>query len=306
MASAPTDADTVDGMMRFSDLALYWAKSKQLGKAQWFDETMQQELLKKRRIEEELRSALLQNQFMLYYQPIIDARDLRVTCCEALPRWRHPERGMISPAEFIPVAEETGMIVELGEWVLRRACNDALLWPEHVRVAVNLSPRQFQQKDLADMIKATVVATRLPPERLEVEITETTLMQDTADVARKITDLADFGVRISLDDFGTGYSSLGYLNRYPVKKLKLDRSFATQMADSPKTQAIVGAISILARDLGIELIAEGVETNEELALFAAKNVFIIQGYFFSRPKPIEELLPRLANWAAPLELEGVA
>lgn len=314
MASAPRDATTGEDLLKLSDLALYRAKSSGRGRAVWFEPMMQQELQKKRRIESEMRDALAAGQFTVFYQPIIDVRCSRVVCCEALLRWRHPERGLISPAEFIPVAEETGFIVELGEWTLRRACKDAVSWSSRIRVAVNFSPRQFQQKNLADMIRSTLSDTALPPDRLEVEITESTLMQDTDDAACKIVELEALGVRLSLDDFGTGYSSLGYLNRFPVKKVKLDQSFARQLIDSPKTQAIVGAVAMLARDLDIEVVAEGVETHPQLALLAMKNVFLIQGFLFSRPKPLEEIAPRLGqrgdSFEAPLgetiELDKVA
>jgi diguanylate cyclase (GGDEF)-like protein len=296
IAVAPRDATAGEDLLKLSDLALYRAKAAGRGKAVWFEPSMRDEHLKKHRIEAELRDALVAEQFVVHYQPIIDARDGRVVCCEALLRWRHPERGLISPADFIPIAEETGLIVEIGEWTLRQACRDALSWPSDVSVAVNFSPRQFQQKGLIEMIRATLEGAGLPPDRLDVEITETTLMHDTDEVARKLVELEAMGVRLSLDDFGTGYSSLGYLNRFPVKKVKIDRSFAKQLIDSPKTQAIVGAVALLARDLDIDVVAEGVETHAQLAALAAKNVFLIQGYLFCRPKPLEELTPSLGSW----------
>lgn len=206
-------------------------------------------------------------------------------------RWRHARRGLISPAEFIPVAEETGAIVALGEWVLRRACAEARNWPSDIRVAVNFSPKQFQQSNLLRVVARALADSGLAPERLEVEITENTLMIDTEDVAAKIEALDAMGVRLSLDDFGTGYSSLSYLNRFPVRKLKMDRSFVNTLLESRKTQAIVSAVALLARELDIEVVAEGVETQEQLACLATKNVFLIQGYLFSRPKPAEELFP---------------
>jgi diguanylate cyclase (GGDEF)-like protein len=303
IAVAPRDTTTAEGLMRFSDLALYRAKSAGRGKAMSFQTKMLDALEKRRQTELDLRFAVEQEELVLYYQPIVDSRDRRVTCCESLMRWRHPVRGLVPPLEFIPIAEDTGLVVPLGEWAIRRACRDALTWPGDIRVAVNLSPRQFQQKNLVPMIKSAVLDSGLPPERLEIEITESTLMQDTQDVSRKIDELVAFGVRLSLDDFGTGYSSLGYLNRFPVNKVKLDRSFTLRVNDSPKTRAIVGAISSLARDLDIELVAEGVETNEQLAQLALKNVFLIQGFLFSRPIPLEQLMPLLARWDAPVALE---
>jgi EAL domain-containing protein (putative c-di-GMP-specific phosphodiesterase class I) len=213
---------------------------------------------------------------------------------------------MVSPAEFIPLAEETGLIVELGEWVLRVACHDAMSWPSHVRVAVNLAPRQFQAPNLISVITAALADSGLDPGRLELEITESTLMRDTLDVSQKIIELREMGLRMSLDDFGTGYSSLSYLNRFPINKIKIDRSFMIQLVDSPKTRAIVRAIAHLSRDLDIELVAEGVETHEQLALLLKENVFLIQGYLFSRPRPVGELAPLLDPSESPFKLISAA
>jgi len=289
MAQAPRDGVTVESLMKRADLAMYRAKALGGGNASWFSPDMEAELNSKRKLELELRDALAADDFVVHYQPIVDARDGRTTACEALLRWRHPKRGMVSPAEFIPVAEETGVIVALGEWVLRRACAQARDWPSDIRVAVNFSPKQFQQSNLVRVVARALADSGLAPERLEVEITENTLMIDTEDVAAKIEALDAMGVRLSLDDFGTGYSSLSYLNRFPVRKLKMDRSFVKTLLESRKTQAIVSAVALLARELDIEVVAEGVETQEQLACLATKNVFLIQGYLFSRPKPAEEL-----------------
>jgi diguanylate cyclase (GGDEF)-like protein len=306
LARAPRDAMTAEALFKCGDLALYRSKSAGRGAAVWFEPRMQEALLTKRRIETELRSALINDELVVYYQPIIDSRNERVTCLEALVRWRHPERGLVSPAEFIPVAEETGLIVELGEWVLRRACLDARSWPPHVRVAVNLSPRQFQQNDLATKVRATLQAAGLEADRLELEITETALLQETQDVTRKVGELDRLGVRLSLDDFGTGYSSLCHLDRFPVKKVKIDRSFTRQMIDSAKTRAIVEVVELLASKLDIELVAEGVETQAQLACLAARNIFLIQGFLYSQPRPIEELQGRLEQWSRPMTLESAA
>jgi len=201
---------------------------------------------------------------------------------------------MVSPAEFIAIAEATGQIVELGAWILRQACRDAKNWPSDIRVAVNLSPKQFQQSDLVAIVREALADSGLPAERLEVEITETTLMIDTKDVAAKIDALSRLGVCISIDDFGTGYSSLSYLHRFPVKKLKIDRSFIENILHSSKAQTIVGAICSLARELDIDVVAEGVETHEQLACVATKHIFLIQGFLFSRPKPLDELFGKVA------------
>jgi diguanylate cyclase (GGDEF)-like protein len=293
VAVAPRDAVTPEELLKCGDLAMYRAKSNGRGEAVWFEPKFQDELVRKHRMEADLRRALSAQEFSIHYQPIIDTRRGGANCCEALVRWRHPERGMISPADFIPLAEETGLIIELGEWVLRRACHDAISWPSHVRVAVNLAPRQFQAPNLISMITAALADSELDPARLELEITESTLMQDTSEVSRKIVELRAMGLRLSLDDFGTGYSSLGYLNRFPINKIKIDRSFTIQLVGCPKTLAIVRSIAHLSRDLDIELVAEGVETHEQFALLVKENVFLIQGYLFSRPKPLEELTPLL-------------
>jgi diguanylate cyclase (GGDEF)-like protein len=295
MAAAPKDAETSGGLLKCSDLALYRSKAEGRGKALWFSQEMQDALTRKRAIDTELRHAFLANELIIYYQPVVDSRTATIVSLEALLRWRHPTRGMISPSEFIPVAEETGMIIEIGAWVLRQACKDAKSWPSNVRVAVNIAPRQFQQKELAELVAETLRDSGLEPDRLELEITETTLMESD-DVEGKLREIEALGVRFSLDDFGTGYSSLGYLNRFPVKKVKIDRSFARQAIESPKTQAIVSAISALAQDLSIDLVAEGVETDAQLAFMASKNIFLIQGYLYTRPRPIEELKPLLAYW----------
>lgn len=180
--------------------------------------------------------------------------------------------------------------------MLRRACIDAMAWPAHVRVAVNLAPLQFQQPDLVARLGAVLRETGLPPTRLELEITESAFISHSADIEAKLTGLAALGIRLALDDFGTGYSSLSYLNRFPVNKVKIDQAFSRQANESPKTQAIIGAISTLAGDLGLDLVAEGVETHDQLAFMASKNIFLIQGYLYSKPKPIEELAPLLENW----------
>lgn len=306
VALAPRDSQSPVGLLKCSDLALYRSKSGGRGRVVWYAPEMQDALVRKRQIETELRDALANDELIVFYQPIVDSRSATVVCMEALLRWRNPARGLVSPMEFIPIAEETGLIVDIGAWVLRRACEDALLWPAHTRLAVNISPRQFQQQDLTDTIAQTLRETGFPAERLELEITETTLMMDTDDAESKVRDIEALGVRLSLDDFGTGYSSLGYLNRFPVKKVKIDRSFVRQAIDSPKTQAIIGAITLLARALDIELVAEGVETHAQLAFLASNNIFLIQGYLYSPPRPIAELAPYLSRWEEAPRLNSAA
>lgn len=303
---APRDATSAEGLLKCGDLAMYHSKATGRRKALWFDPAMEDALLNKRQIERDLREALATGGLELHYQPIVDARDAKITSCEALLRWPHPDKGLIPPSAFIPIAEETGMIVELGDWVLRRACNDAKDWPAHVRLAVNFSPKQFQQANMVKRIEEALAAADLAPDRLEIEITESTLMQDTEDAAAKVAALRAFGVRLSLDDFGTGFSSLGYLNRFPVDKIKLDRSFISELTDSPKTQAIIGAVGLLAQELEIDLVAEGVETSEQLVLLRSKNVHMVQGFLFSAPKPLAEIQPLFVSPRKDKHLKVVA
>jgi len=302
LAFAPEDASSAEGLLKCADLAMYNAKADGHCIALWFTQAMEEALIAKRRIEADLRRALGAYELLAFYQPIVDARSKKVTACEALVRWAHWIRGLISPAEFIPVAEETGLIVALGEWMLRHACRDAASWSSDVRVAVNLSPKQFQQPNLIEIVKAALAETGLPPQRLELEITESILMLDTDDVSFKVKALSALGVHLSLDEFGTGFSSLNYLNRFPVKKLKIDRSFVKEIDLSPKTQAIVEAIALLARKLEIDVVAEGVETNAQLACLAKREIFLIQGYLFSPPMPLKDLAPAFSP-VAPARLE---
>lgn len=291
---APRDATSAESLLKCGDLAMYHSKATGRRRALWFEPAMEDALLKKRQIERDLREALKSDSLAIHYQPIVDARDSSISTCEALVRWRHPAKGFIPPSAFIPIAEETGMIVELGEWVLRQACRDALIWPPSVRVAVNFSPKQFQQPNMVSLVRETLADVGLDPDRLEIEITESTLMQDTEDAAAKIGSLRELGVRLSLDDFGAGFSSLGYLNRFPVSKVKLDRSFINELGQSTKTHAIIGAVAMLTQQLEVDLVAEGVETQEQLALLRSKDVHLAQGFLFSAPKPIAELLPMLS------------
>ncbi len=297
VAIAPTDADSPIGLLKCSDLALYQAKASARGTAVWYTPKMQEALMRKREIEEDLREALRKDELVVFYQPIVNSRHGRVVAMEALLRWRHPVHGMVSPGVFIPIAEESGLILEIGAWALRKACMDAVTWPSHVRLAVNLAPLQFKQPDLVDTVACVLHETGIPADRLELEITETALIAHNDDVEAKVREICALGVRLVLDDFGTGYSSLGYLNRFPVKKVKIDQAFSRQAIDSPKTQAIIGAISTLARELDLDLVAEGVETHAQLAFMASKSIFMIQGFLYSKPRPIEELLPLLEDWA---------
>ncbi|MBI1868718.1 MAG: EAL domain-containing protein [Methylocystis sp.] len=292
---ASKEAISGEELLKRSDLAMYHSKATGRNKALRFEPKMQETLVTKRQTEQDLRHALTAEEFEVFYQPIVDTRDSHICACEALLRWRHPEKGMVGPAEFIPIAEETGLIVKIGEWVLRRACRDLRAWPHDVRLAVNFSPKQFQQKNLVHVVKTTLADLDLEPDRLDIEITETTLMRDTEDTHEKFEALRALGVHLSLDDFGTGYSSLSYLNRFPVNRVKIDRSFVSQLTTSAKTQAVVEAVSMLGRELGIDLVAEGVETLEQLAILQSKNVNLAQGFLFSPAVPLAELMPKFVS-----------
>jgi diguanylate cyclase (GGDEF)-like protein len=307
IAFAPRDATTADEMLRCADMALYAAKASGRGISHAFDAEMEMALRRRQEVSEILRNALETDQLQVHYQPVVDARSGAVVACEALARLPHPVEGMIPPGEFIAVAEETGLVVKLGDWVLRRACADAMTWPDNIRVAVNFSPRQFALgADVAQDIQRVLDATGLPPHRLEVEITESTLI-DAKDALQQLKSIADLGVKIALDDFGTGYSSLSYLRQFPVNKIKIDRSFALDIR-SQASQAIIRSVSVMAKLLNVELVIEGVETETQLDTLTSWSVHLIQGYFYSRPQPLAELMPLLQSkggYGQP-QLRGVA
>ena len=288
LATAPKDAVEADDLLRCADMALYGAKGLARGTSLHFSPEMDAQVQLRRQTELELRDALASGQMEVFYQPTVDLRSGRVSTFEALVRWRHPLRGLVPPDSFIPVAEECGLIADLGEFVLRRACEDALGWPSEIRVAVNVSPKQFLlRRDLVQRIAAILADTGLPPARLEVEITESTLLDAKAALAA----IAASGVRISLDDFGTGYSSLSYLRLFTIHKIKIDRSFV-RIGDRTSL-AIIEAVASLAATLEMDLVVEGVETPEQLRSMADRRINLIQGYLFSRPKPLDELAPLL-------------
>jgi EAL domain-containing protein (putative c-di-GMP-specific phosphodiesterase class I) len=240
-------------------------------------------------LELDLRAALLRGEFEVNYQPIRDLKADRIVCFEALLRWNHPHRGIIPPTGFIGLAEETGLIVPIGNWVLRRACTDAAGWPRDVGVAVNLSPAQFKNRDLVPSVIEALSAAGLAANRLELEITESVLLQDSEATLATLHKLRGFGIRISMDDFGTGYSSLSYLRSFPFDKIKIDASFVRELTSRDHSIAIVRAVTGLARSLGITSTAEGVETNEQLAILRAEGCNEVQGYLFNRPRPAAEV-----------------
>jgi diguanylate cyclase (GGDEF)-like protein len=290
---APEDGKNPDELLKKADLALYRAKEDGRGTYRFFETGMDARAQARRLLELDLRAALHRDVFEVYYQPIRDvARDV-VVSFEALARWNHSLRGMIPLVHFIPLAEETGLIVQIGEWVLRQACMDAAKWSQDVGVAVNLSPVQFKNPQLVSTVKAALQASGLPAHRLELEITESVLLQNSEATLSVLHELRAFGVRISLDDFGTGYSSLSYLRSFPFDKIKIDRSFVTELATREDSMAIVRAVTGLGKSLGIVTTAEGVETDAQFELLRREGCTQAQGYLFSRPRPaaeVEEML----------------
>lgn len=278
-------------LLKDADIALYAAKTEARGAYRFFEVSMQVGLLEKQALRSDLAAAIDQGEFALAFQPLVDLHSNRVSGFEALLRWKHPQRGIVSPDEFIPIAEESGLIVPIGEWVLREAATQAMRWPEDVSVAVNLSPRQFADDDLSEMIERVLAETGLPPSRLEVEITETVLMRDTNANMETLRRLRERGVRIALDDFGTGFSSLGYLQRFPFSKIKIDRAFISDLPTSEESQAIVRSVIGLGKSLGIKVTAEGVETPEQLA-WIRNGCDEAQGYLLSRPVSADDV-PRV-------------
>jgi diguanylate cyclase (GGDEF)-like protein len=293
IAMSPNDGAEPDGLLKAADMALYGAKADGRGTYRFFEPAMDMRMKARRELETALRLALAAGQFELHYQPLVNVDDKRITGCEALLRWNHPERGMISPAEFIPVAEEIGLIVPLGEWVLRKACLDAASWPDGIKVAVNLSPIQVTSQNLVPIVISALAAAGLPARRLEVEITESVLMHNTEKNTATLHRLRELGVRISMDDFGTGYSSLSYLRKFPFDKIKIDRSFISGLPDDNESIAIVRAVAGLAANLNMTATAEGVETAEQLATIRALGCVEMQGYLFSRPVPLAQIMPLL-------------
>ena len=285
IAVAPTDGRTHEELLIHADMALYHAKTGGRRRVRVFEPSMGEAMRARRNLEQDLRIALAEGQFELYYQSQVSVWDDSVTGFEALLRWHHPERGWIAPDSFIPVAEESGLIVAIGEWVLGEACREALHWPENIGVAVNISTVQLRSGDLFQTVAATLRTIGLPAHRLELEVTETSLLDDNASALDVMQRLRARGVRIALDDFGTGYSSLNYLQSFPFDRIKIDRSFVCRLGEDAKALAIVRAITGLGRSLGIPVIAEGVETVEQLKFLVGEDCGHAQGFLDSRPVP---------------------
>jgi diguanylate cyclase (GGDEF)-like protein len=289
IAIAPEDGDDAGTLLRNADLALYRAKEAGRGTYAFFEQSLNERAQQRRQLETDLRLALERGEFELFYQPLFDLEQNRICSFEALLRWRHPKRGLVSPAEFVSVAEDTGLIVPLGAWVIREACARAACWPEHIRVAVNVSAVQFHRGALHETILRALADSGLAPNRLEVEITETIFLDGGDTTLRLLHALRSLGVRIALDDFGTGYSSLSYLQSFPFDKLKIDRSFIQNLLTREGATAIVHAITELANALGIETTAEGVEETAQLMELRAHGCSSVQGFLFSEPMTVGEV-----------------
>jgi predicted signal transduction protein with EAL and GGDEF domain len=290
IALSPSDGDESDKLLKNADMALSRAKADFRGTFSFFEAEMDARAQTRRKIEIDLREAIHNDVLRPYYQPLVDLATGRITGFEALVRWPHPERGMVSPGEFIPVAEETGLINAVGGLMLRRACTDAAQWPDDVRVAVNLSPLQFRVGNLLALVMDTLKQTGLPPTRLELEITETLLLEKSSQTLATLHALRSLGVRISMDDFGTGYSSLSYLRSFPFDKIKIDQSFVRDLGANPDAQAIVRSIISLGKGLGVTITAEGVETEAELSCLRNEGCHEGQGFLFSRARPNVEIV----------------
>jgi diguanylate cyclase (GGDEF)-like protein len=295
IALSEAAGDTAEMLLRSADIALYRAKSDGRGTFRFFEAGMDVLVQTRRKLELDLRGALAREQFELFYQPLVNAPLGGIEGFEALIRWRHPERGLVSPALFIPVAEEIGLIGALGEWVISKACFEAVKWPGSVKVAVNLSPAQFRHRSLAEHVQAALELSGLPAGRLELEITESVLLQDDTDVMKTLFALRALGVRISMDDFGTGYSSLSYLRRFPFDKIKIDQSFVQGMTNHDDCRAIVRAVIGLGQSLNIAVNAEGVETAEQWDALRAEGCNQVQGFLFSKPCPGDDVPGMLAE-----------
>ena len=302
IALAPQHGVDLDQILKNADLAMYAAKSAGRRTYRFFEPAMDAQVKARRKLEMDLRQAITDGALEVYYQPCISLQDNEITGCEALLRWHHPERGMIPPAEFIPIAEDTGLINQLGEWVLTTACAEAATWPDHIKLAVNVSPVQFKSGTLALKIVAALAASGLAANRLELEITEAVLIRDDEAALAILHQLRGIGVRIALDDFGTGYSSLSYLQRFPFDKIKIDRCFVNDIAEPDGSSCIVQAVVNIAAERHMTTTAEGVETRQQQELLRALGCAEMQGYLFSPAQPAAELRRRFFSHGARREV----
>jgi diguanylate cyclase (GGDEF)-like protein len=295
---APEDSDDPDRLLTLADMALYRSKAEGRGTYRFFEAGMDAKMQARRMLELDLRKALPNGEFEIHYQPLVSLETNRVSGFEALLRWNHPERGWVSPADFIPLAEDIGLINPIGAWVLHQACAAAAAWPRDIKIAVNLSSTQFKGRSLVADVISALTTSGLAAHRLELEITESVVLHDTEATLAILHQLRDLGVRISMDDFGTGYSSLSYLRKFPFDKIKIDRSFISDLPEKASSGAIVKAITGMSTSLGMSTTAEGVETMEQLAAVRLEGCTEVQGYFFSRPRPASEAADLIASIGA--------
>jgi predicted signal transduction protein with EAL and GGDEF domain len=286
---APDDSVDSDELIRNADMALYHAQENR-GSYSFFKPSMDEQVRWRRKLESDMRTALAEEQFELYFQPIVSVADKQVKSFEALLRWKHPERGAVPPDEFIPIAEENGLIVPIGEWVLRGACREAAKWPAHIKVAVNVSVVQFKAPGLLQSVSGAIRAAGIEGSRLIVEVTESVMITDAEQVISTLHSIRDMGSAIAMDDFGTGYSSLSYLRRFPFDKIKIDKSFINELGQREDSAAIVRAATGLAKAFGMAAVAEGVETEDQLVRVGIEGCSEAQGYLISRPMPAPEVL----------------
>jgi diguanylate cyclase (GGDEF)-like protein len=289
IALAPEHGFYADDLLKMADLALYHAKSLGRNRYAMFEPVLGQAVVEKHKLDNELRRALARSEFELHFQPIFDTKTLKMCSAEALVRWRHPKKGLIAPDRFIPFAEETGLILKIGEWVLQKACIEAVKWPPYMKVAVNLSAVQLRSATLLDQIICVLAETGLPPERLELEVTETALIEYGTEAPILLKKLRNLGITVALDDFGTGYSSLSQLTMFPFDKIKIDKSFTRNMTNRADCAAIISAVLALAQSLDIHTTAEGVEKDEQLRILTLAGVTTVQGFLIHRPCPASEL-----------------
>jgi diguanylate cyclase (GGDEF)-like protein len=296
IAIAPDDGNDADQLLKNADMALYRAKDAGRGAFHFFEAEMDAKAQARRALELDLRKAVASGEFEVFYQPIVNLAKDRISGFEALLRWNHPTRGRVAPGEFVPLAEETGLIIAIGEWVIRQACAEASAWPSDLRVAVNVSPVQFRNKNLVATVMSALAASGLRSDRLELEITETVLMHNNEATLAVLHQLRSLGVRISMDDFGTGYSSLSYLRSFPFDKIKIDQSFVRDLIAKPDSIAIIRAVAGLGHSFGMTTTAEGVETKEQLDQMRVEGCTEVQGYFYGKPTPASEIAPLLSGF----------
>lgn len=289
IALSPRHGRDVEQLLKNADMALYHAKESGRGTYRYFEDDMDVRMLERRDLERELRAALGNGEFEIHYQPLLNLESNQIICCEALLRWNNPMRGPISPQIFIPIAEEVGLISAIGEWVIRTACAEAANWPHDVTVAVNVSPVQFRSQNLMQVVTNALAASRLAPNRLELEITEAVMLEQSKETLATLRQLQALGVRIAMDDFGTGYSSLSYLQKFPFDKIKIDQAFISKLATENESSAIVRAVTAIAGSFHMVTTAEGVETEEQRALVTALGCTEMQGYLFSAARPAAEI-----------------